>query len=380
MKLLERILFAQDFTEASKKTEQTAIELARIFQSKVVPIHVLPEDIMNPKVKSLLNKMALEELQKTVVRIMQGGVEVGNPILEFGSAHECIVKTAVQINANLILTGSGEYLGKDRFLLGTTTQRIIQNSEKPVMVIKSGIPLSVHHILCPVDFSMASARALKNAITMTRRFRAELTILSVCEVEEYSWSISEKVLEEENETRLAKHNQKFDWFLKEFNLSDLNWTKEILKGNPAEEIRNTISRKMIDLLIMGTAGRTGLNRLIIGSVTEKVIREVPCSFLTLKSEDVINLKLHSDITDFENNYQTAQQLMKDGFYEESISQFKACLSLNNMHVPSYNGIAKVYEKMGDLRKAKLYRAQGNEIKDRKWYVVVEDEVRKLRGH
>ena len=85
----------------------------------------------------------------------------------------------------------------------------------------------------------------------------------------------------------------------------------------------------------------------MGSVTEKVIREVPCSFLTLKSEDVINLQLDTDIKDLENLDRTAMQLMKDGFYEEAISQFKLCLNINNMHVPAYFGIAKVYEKLND---------------------------------
>lgn len=379
MKLLEKILLAHDFSASSKHVEETAIKLAKVFHSKIIPIHVLPDDIVNENVRTHVTKVAGEKLKEVTTRLKNANVAVDEPILEYGSPYEGIVKAAIKVNANLILSGSGETLHGSNVHLGTTTERIIQKSGKAVFVAKAGIPLNVHHILCPVDFSEASERALKNAIIMTRRFRAELTILSVCEAQGLSWFTSEKDKEEENNSRLVQHEAKFDAFLKKFNLTDVNWTKETPKGNPAEEIRSTISRKMIDLLIMGTVGRSGLNRLIIGSVTEKVIREVPCSFLTLKSEDVISLQLDTDIKDLENLHEHAQQLMKDGFYEEAIGQFETCLSINNMHIPAYFGIATIHEKMNNPTKAEQFRKLGRDIKDRMWYTKVEEEVRKLRG-
>lgn len=379
MKLLEKILLAQDFGKSSENVVETAIELAKIFHAKIIPIHVLPDDIVNEKVKLLLNEAATTKLEETAERIKSEGVDVGQPMLEFGSPHDSIVQAAVGANVNLVLIGSGENLKGEKFQLGTTSERIIQKSEKPVYVVKEGIPLNVQRILCPVDFSETSKRALKNAITMARRFKAELIVLSVCELQGSTWFTSEKDREEENENRCAQHKVKFDKFLEDFNFSGLDWSKEIRKGNPAEEILSTISEKMVDLLVMGTLGRTGLGRLIIGSVTEKVVREVPCSFLTLKSEDVIALQLETNIREIEKHFNTAMQLMEDGFYEEAIGQLKVCLSINNMHVPAYFGLAKVYEKMNDPGKAKFYRESGREIMDKIWYAKIEDEVRKLRG-
>jgi universal stress protein E len=253
-------------------------------------------------------------------------------------------------------------------------------SEKPVLVIKEGMPLNVQHILCPVDFSKTSKRALKNAITMAHRFKAELTILSVCELQSSSWFTSETDKDLENDSRCATHKEKFENFLKDFNLSDLKCNKETRRGNPAEEILNTVSGKMIDLLVMGTTGKTGFSRLVIGSVTEKAIREVPCSFITLKSEDLITLQLETNIRDIENHYNAGKQLMEDGFFEESIEQFKLCLSINNMHVPSLYGIAKVYDKLNEPEKANLYRKQGREIMDRIWDQKIEADARKYRGY
>ncbi|UOY07173.1 universal stress protein [Muricauda sp. SCSIO 64092] len=379
MKLLEKILVAQDFSQSSENVVSSAIELAKIFQSTIVPIHILPDDVLNEKVRTLLNETALTKLKETTDQIKHEGVAAEKPLLMVGSPHEAITRAAVDVSANLILLGSGETKKGDTFRLGTTAERIIQKSGKPIFVIKEGVLLNVQHILCPVDFSDPSKRALKNAITMARRFKSELTILAVCELQGSTWFTSEKDKELENELRYRMHKEEFDSFLKEFNLTGLNWTKEIPKGNPSEEILSTISKKMIDLLIIGTSGRTGLNRMLMGSVTEKVIREVPCSFLTLKSEDAISLQLETNIRNIEELHGTAMKLMEDGFYEEAIGQLKACLNINSMYVPAYTGLAKVYEKLDQPERAKVYRNNAKDIMDKIWYQKIEEEVRKLRG-
>jgi len=128
---------------------------------------------------------------------------------------------------------------------------------------------------------------------------------------------------------------------------------------------------------MGTTGRTGLSRLMMGSVTEKVIREVPCTFLTMKSEDALKLQLESRISNIEKHYSNAVQLMKDGFYEEAINEYKNCLLINDMHTPSLFGIAKVYEKTGNQEKADIYRKMAREVLDRIWNSRIEAEARKF---
>ena len=68
-----------------------------------------------------------------------------------------------------------------------------------------------------VEFSAASRRALKNAITMARRFKSELTILAVCELQGSGWFTSERLLEKENELGYPRHyKDELDLFLKEF--------------------------------------------------------------------------------------------------------------------------------------------------------------------
>ncbi|MEO1031385.1 MAG: universal stress protein [Bacteroidota bacterium] len=379
MTILQKILFAEDFAPSSHNLESFAIAFAKTFQSTLVPLHVLPDDIVNSKVKELLDDTAKIRLKATSDAVKAEGVNVETPIIKYGAAHDQIVLTASSVNANMILIGSGENKAKEKFKLGTTTERIIQNSEKPVLVVKEDDVFDIKTILCPVDFSDPSKRALNNAIILARRLGAKLNVLSVSEEQSSSWFSSKEDLEKENAERFEQHKQEFDQFLEQFSFGDLNWSKIEKSGDAPQEILNAITINNVDLLIMGTAGRTGLNRLVVGSVTEKVIREVPCSFLTLKSQDVISLHLQTDIRDFETSFAAAEQLEKDGFLEEAIEQYKASLGINTMHVPAYSAIAKLFDKIGEPEKASLYRKSANEIKERIWYSKVEEEARKLRG-
>ncbi|WP_138434309.1 universal stress protein [Winogradskyella algicola] len=379
MKILNKILLAEDLVSSAQNLEKIAISLAKTFKSTIVPLHVLPNDIVNPKVKKLLDETALSRLGKTSETMKANGVSVEAPLIKYGVAHDQIVMAATSVNANMILVGSGEDKETENFKLGTTTERIIQNSEKPVLVIKEDDTFNVKTILCPVDFSNPSKRALNNAIIIARRLEAKLLVLSVSEEETSTWFSSKEELDKENAERFENNKESFAQFLKEFKFMDLEWVKLERMGNPSQEILNTIVANNVDLLIMGTAGRSGLNRLVIGSVTEKVIREVPCSFLTLKSQDVIRVHLETEIRDFETVFASAEQLEKDGFYEEAIEQYKASLGINTMHVPAYSAIANLFDKLEKPEKAALYRKSANEIKERIWYSKVEEEARKLRG-
>jgi nucleotide-binding universal stress UspA family protein len=379
MKLIRSILLAQDFGMYSEKILEVAVGIAKVFQSEVTPIHVLPDDLENEKVKLLLHDAVEKKLKESIDYLVSKGVSIKEPILAYGPPSSVIVKAAIDIEANLILTGSGEKKRGDKFLLGTTTERIIQRSDKPVLVVKQGDNFNVDHILCPVDFSMTSKRALENAIYIARLLKAKLTVLSVCELHTSAWFGSEKSKVLENESRRTGHQEKFDKFLGDFDLSELENRTEILFGDPSKEILKTISAQKVDLLVIGAAGKSGINRLFIGSVAKKVVREVPCSFMTLKTENVISMQLEKNIRDIESHFIKAEEFAEEGSLEEAIRRYKICLTINNMHVPSYYGLAKIYEKLKDHESAKLYRRRGSEILDRTWDQKIEEGAWKFKS-
>lgn len=208
---------------------------------------------------------------------------------------------------------------------------------------------------------------------------AKLVILSVYPNLKYKYYTKLEAAQL-NELRLMEHKKEFHSFLEAFNLLDLNFEKQIERGEPSGEILKYIKKSKSDLLIMGTTGRSGISKILMGSVTEKVIREVPCSFVTLKNEDIVALELESKIQDIENHYNLAQKLFKNGFFEESIHQYKICLDINIMHIPSLKGIAGVYEKIGDLGNSKKHKEMAERVLERIENMKIEKEVRKQIKH
>lgn len=374
MKIIKNILVAIDFMDATENVLKNAINFAKTFNSKITLIHVLPDDINNEKVSQLIESTVAEKLKEANDSITKEGIETDTPILQYGNFIYRIIEASEVTNANLIIVGSGNKSKSDAFQLGTTAEKLIRKCHKPVFVIKNGQTLQINNIICPVDFSKESARALNSAIIATRMLNAKLVILSV--YPRFNISIVKLDPAEVNELRHSELKKEFTEFLEDFNLVDLNYETQILGGDTAEEILKAITDNNSDLLIMGTTGRSGFSKILMGSVTEKVIREVPCSFLTLKNNDVMALEIESKIQDIESHYNLAQKLFEKGFFEESIVQYKRCLNINFMHLPSLKAISRAYEKLGDLDNAKKYQEMVAHLLTQIENMKIEKEVRK----
>jgi universal stress protein E len=165
-----------------------------------------------------------------------------------------------------------------------------------------------------------------------------------------------------------------DDFLNKFSFSDVDFDKNLIAGKAAKVILKTA--KEYDLLIMGTTGKTGLGRILMGSITEKVIRDISCSFITTKSTDFIDLKLENEIKDIEEHLRIAKDLEDKEFYNEAIRQYDICLKINSMHIPSYFHITKLYKRIGLDNKADYYKKIAIELMHRIWDKKIGHEIYK----
>ncbi len=378
MQLLKNILLATSFSKSSEYVLEDALYIAKIFQSKITLIYVLPNNIENEKAEELLKQFALKQLKLINDKIKNEGIETSKPIIEYGIFSDKIIQTAEKINANMIIIGAGEKLKDDVFILGANAEKIIKKSNKPVFVVKNEKQFNIKKILCPVDFSAESERALKNAITIAHRFKAQLVIFTVYEVSQF-YSIQDQINFEEQIKSIRKaHEKEFTSFLGDFNLVGLDVILEIEKGVPDIEILKAVDKHNSDLLIIGTTGRSGISKILMGSVTEKVIRKIPSAFITLKKEDIIVLELESKIKNIEDHYHVAQQLFEDGFFEESINEFKTCLDISFMHLPSIKGLANAYKRIGDITNEKKYKHMMTQVLDKMYNEKIESEIRKYK--
>ena len=123
------------------------------------------------------------------------------------------------------------------------------------------------------------------------------------------------------EAHAKAQEAELDRLLRDFDLSDVRWHKVLREGKPDEEILAVAIETEADLLVMGSGGRTGLARMLAGSIAERVAGKMPCSMITVKSEHVIRLRLGAEVADIRAQCIQGQELLKKGFPAEAVCQF-----------------------------------------------------------
>jgi nucleotide-binding universal stress UspA family protein len=130
--------------------------------------------------------------------------------------------------------------------------------------------IHVKKILYPTDFSTYSNQAYFHGVALAENHGASLTIVYVYAPGAGGPSDADRQYWREQLEQIRPANPRIPVH------------HVFLQGDPATEIIRYASDAAIDLIVMGTHGRTGLERLLLGSVTEKVMREAPCSVLAVK--------------------------------------------------------------------------------------------------
>lgn len=138
-------------------------------------------------------------------------------------------------------------------------------------------------ILCPVDYSVCSNEALKQAVSLAQREKAKLYLMHVVDIRMYGHEapLSFEMPRPTEETLKKVEEDLAKNILKEAR-EKIEVETIVTMGIPAVEIVNTAKEKGVDLIVMGTHGRTGIAHVVIGSVAENVVRKAPCPVLTVK--------------------------------------------------------------------------------------------------
>ncbi len=143
--------------------------------------------------------------------------------------------------------------------------------------------ISFKKILCPIDYSECSARALRYAAGMALKDSARLYLMHVVDkrVFDYGGPIYETAASPDSET-IARLEEKLRESVPREVRGDIQVETLVTIGIPAEEILKAARDKEADIVVMGTHGRTGIAHTIMGSVAENVVRHAPCPVLTVR--------------------------------------------------------------------------------------------------
>jgi nucleotide-binding universal stress UspA family protein len=198
-----------------------------------------------------------------------------------GEPHEAIVSTAKTRSSDLIVVGLKGARQSPAALMGSTTARVIGFSPVAVLVVPEHAALLLAKVLTPVDGSRYSQRAAAEALRICASQDGELVVVAVLdappgfaqEVPEVAADLVARLREVTTDVQRRAEHQ------------GVPCQAAVLQGPAYQVITDEARRTGTGLIVMGSHGRTGLKRLLMGSVTERVIGYSPCPVLVAKGRE-----------------------------------------------------------------------------------------------
>jgi nucleotide-binding universal stress UspA family protein len=376
MKLLEKILVATDFGSGSQDALRKAVFVAKHFHSQITLLHVVPGSARRYwRAAGMIRTDVEEELRDIAEHTPTEGIPDIRTVVDFGIPFDRIRHHADEQDVNVIFVGAREAAEDPPPGLGSTASAVRRYANKPVWIVKAGQALPITKILCPVDLSVVSGRALRNAIHLSRNLQAELSVLRVVPEASRSHKGPGKTDVEAEETDVRHEQLELDRFVRDFDFHNVQWNKLIRRGRPHEEIPKVVKQRQSDLLVIGSAGRTGLGRMFTGGVARKVARELPCSMFTIRAEHAIRLRVDTESADIEAHFKLGHELLALGFPQEAAAEFRHCIEKDNDYAPAWEGLAAVHERLGRHEEARQYEEQAEHIFQTLYYKQIEAEIR-----
>jgi nucleotide-binding universal stress UspA family protein len=243
---------------------------------------------------SKIAKCARARLKTVAKRESSGDLKL-IPILRSGNSFYGIITAARERAVDLIVIATHGYSGVNRFLLGSTTERVVRHAPCPVLTVPARttrrravkrLPLDLKRILVPIDFSKTSKLALPWAALVAAEFNAELILLHVVETFPADYLLGRELLNETITPLIKERESDLGWISKSLSKSTgLKVSAVVRTGKPFKEICSAAQKLGADLITLTTRGHTGLKRVWLGSTAERVVRHAVCPVLAIRERE-----------------------------------------------------------------------------------------------
>jgi nucleotide-binding universal stress UspA family protein len=298
---IRRILCPTDFSEHSVQALRYAVSLAKLYDSTITSLHVhhliqppstkLPVYSVRTQVDPGIRDRVLAELRRFVEPGRAAGIEVEEKFAEGDPVGE-ILRMSESMGADLLVLGTHGRGGFERLILGSVAEKVLRKARCPTLTVPRAAaapgaaePLVFRQILCPIDFSETSMKALEYALSLAKESDARIMLLHATEefpedapLRQQAFNVPEyrRLLFEDSRQRLGKLIPKDarDWCHPEILVDSGKAYRAILKSAEAG---------MADLIAMGVRGRNPLDLMLFGSTTQHVVRHAACPILTIRS-------------------------------------------------------------------------------------------------
>lgn len=292
MTQMRMVLATTDFSEAAGRAVERAALVAAGCGARLGIANVISRGTLNA-LHDLMAPDSSDELEDTLVQDTlaklhqladaareRHGIEAEVSVAA-GSVLREIDAYAGSINADLLVLGvHGSNFVRD-LLVGSTTERILRRTKRPMLVVRQAPAKAYAKVLIPVDFSERSAAAIALARAVVPN--AELVLLHAYEVP-YEGQLRLAGLEEARVTALRQSArgdalQRLDRLIEEVGLPEEKIHRVLVQGQPAPGIVEQAKALDCDLIAMGKQGLRMLEELVLGSVTRRVLEHAHCDVL-----------------------------------------------------------------------------------------------------
>ncbi|WP_193771238.1 universal stress protein [Candidatus Magnetaquicoccus inordinatus] len=273
----KNILLATDGSEFASGAEALAVSMVQRFGGQITAMQAV---LFDPELEALAvdlqqyqEQIVRQSLDDLVNRLDKLSVCCATLIRHGQYPHQEIIDAAQEINADLIVMGRRGRRGLARLMLGDTTARVVAQAPRPVLVVpRAGGTLwsTSSHILLATDGSVYSERAIIEATALAKEAGCMLHVVSVVENKQHAPYVERAQAALERALSYAK-------------AGGVAAQSVLLEGDaPAEALAEEAHRCGAALIVGGSHGRTGLGRVFLGSVMERLLGKVYCPVLIAK--------------------------------------------------------------------------------------------------
>lgn len=287
----KKILCPIDFSPGSQQAMRVAVRLANDAEGDLVILHawyVPPlafagEHTFAPHVLQLMSDDVQRGLDDALREAIALGAKHATTTLVTGLPWSEIVGLVERQAFDLVVMGTQGRTGLARVLLGSVAEKVVRHAPCPVLAVRpDGAPKPFTHVLCPIDFSESARHAVDLAAELVRPGGAGITLLHVIEAPvAYSGEPSIADFARDLDRRSAE--QLDTWAAKLKSKVSVPVTTRSRIGYPgAQTLAALDADPSVDLVVMGSHGRTGVKRALLGSVAEKIVRHAACPVLVAR--------------------------------------------------------------------------------------------------
>jgi nucleotide-binding universal stress UspA family protein len=201
------------------------------------------------------------------------------------SAAEEILRVAAAQPADLVVLGSRGLSGLNRFLIGSTSERVARHARCPVLVARPLVN-DLRQVILGIDGSENSMHAADWLKRFPLPEECEVRLVTVMPYLEalapsrkLQWPAQIQALYQE---QCDAAQQELDALVASFAISGTPATGKLRSGHPADSLLRGAEEQKADLIVVGSRGASAIERFLLGSTSEKVLRHAPCSVLMVR--------------------------------------------------------------------------------------------------